>query len=489
MAQQFAMANARFVGRQALPVILLCCLCMQANKALAVVTFDWAIIGNPGNAPDQVYSSNNPDNLRFGAVDYVYRIGKYEVTNTQYVEFLNAVDPMGSNLNDVYHIGGSNNIRGGIVFNAAAASGAKYATKTNMGNKPVNYVSFFDAMRFTNWLENGQPTGGSGTESGVYTIGNGVNETRAPGAIFFIPSEDEWYKAAYYQPAAQGGDTDNYWIYPTASNSVPTIATANAVGDINNPGPLVANHFQGADWNGQNGNVTTVGSAGPLSRSFYGTFDQGGNVREWNEAIMFASFRGLRGGSFYDPYTYLVPSYRNNDNLPVFEFENIGFRVASVVPEPGVNCDFNFDGGCDIGDLNALLMLGPIGPGVSAAGQEAFDLTGDGVIDNADVDQWLATAATENGFASPYFRGDANLDGFVDASDFNIWNSHRLSFSLAWDSGDFNGDGAVDASDFNIWNSHRLMSSARTPATVPEPEALWLSFIALGWLAALRRLR
>ncbi len=119
-----------------------------------------------------------------------------------------------------------------------------------------------------------------------------------------------------------------------------------------------------------------------------------------------------------------------------------------------------------------------------ATGQEAFDLTGDGVIDNADVDEWLAAAATENGFASPYFRGDANLDGSVDVSDFNLWNSNRLSLSLAWDSGDFNGDGAVDASDFNVWNSNRLMSSSGAPAVVPEPESVWLPLLALAWLAA-----
>jgi len=62
-------------------------------------------------------------------------------------------------------------------------------------------------MRFVNWLENGQPADGSGTESGVYTIGSGVNETRAAAASYFIPSEDEWYKAAYYDPRleAAGG--------------------------------------------------------------------------------------------------------------------------------------------------------------------------------------------------------------------------------------------------------------------------------------------
>ena len=279
--------------------------------AHAVVTFDWATVGNPGNAPDQLYTSSNPANLRFGAVANTYRISKHEVTNDQYTEFLNAVDPMGTNPNSVYSSFMGSNARGGIAFNAGAASGSKYSTKTNMGNKPVNYVSFFDAMRFANWLENGQPTGGSGTESGVYTIGNGVNETRAPGATFFIPSEDEWYKAAYHQPAAQGGDADDYWLYPTASNSVPTIATANAVGDISNPGANVANYNSGADWNGQNGNVTTVGSAGPLSASFYGTFDQGGNVLEWNEAVISSSFRGLRGGDWNIVSSSLAASSRD----------------------------------------------------------------------------------------------------------------------------------------------------------------------------------
>ena len=142
----------------------------------------------------------------------------------------------------------------------------------------------------------------------------------SPGATFFIPSEDEWYKAAYYQPAAQGGDTDNYWLYPTASNSVPTIATANAVGDISNPGPNVANYNSGADWNGQNGNVTTVGSAGALSASFYGTFDQGGNVFEWNESVISSSFRGLRGGDWSNFSGILAASVRSF-NIPTVEFD------------------------------------------------------------------------------------------------------------------------------------------------------------------------
>jgi formylglycine-generating enzyme required for sulfatase activity len=450
--------------------------------AHAVVTFDWATVGNPGNPPDLLYSNPdwNPNNLRFGAVSYTFRISKTEVTNDQYTEFLNAVDPMGTNPNSVYNSNMGSNARGGIAFDAGVPSGSKYSSKTNMGNKPVNYVSFFDSMRFVNWLENGQPTGGSGAESGVYTIGNGLNETRAPGATFFIPSEDEWYKAAYHQPADQGGDADNYWLYPTASNSVVTVATANTVGDISNPGANVANYFRGADWNGQNGNVTTVGSAGPLSASFYGTFDQGGNVYEWNEAVIVLSdrtVRCVRGGSYANSIITLDPSVRGLAD-PAFEDDDrSGFRVASI-PETSLSCDFNSDAACNIVDLNAMLAEGPIAPGVTVTpgvnGQ--FDLTGDGVIDNADADEWLSEAATANQLGSPYKRGDANLDGFVDGSDFGLWNAGKFTSTLAWDRGDFSGDGVADGSDFGIWNSNKFTSSDGASA-VPEPVASALAFV------------
>jgi formylglycine-generating enzyme required for sulfatase activity len=201
----------------------------------------------------------------------------------------------------------------------------------------VNYVSWYDAIRFANWLHNGQGSGD--TETGAYTLLggtptpiNGVSITRNSGATWFLTSEDEWYKAAYYQPAAQGGDTDNYWLYPTASNTTPTIATANSTGDISNPGANVANYHSGADWNSQNGNVTTVGSAGPLSDSFFGTADQGGNVSEWNEALISGSLRGQRGGSWNLLASSLTSSIRVTGN-PSLEGDIFGFRVATV-PEP-----------------------------------------------------------------------------------------------------------------------------------------------------------
>ncbi len=265
-----------------------------AASAPAVVTIDWVVVGNPGNAADPADGDSFTSGIQnFGSVGYSYRIGKYEVTNEQYHEFLNAVDPTGVNPNGIYNTNMGSNARGGITFNAGAAAGSKYTVKVNMDDKPVNYASHLDAQRFANWLHNGQGSGS--TETGAYTTVS-ASASHDPGALFWIPTEDEWYKAAYYDPTK--GGTGGYWLYPTGSDSAPTVATANSAGDISNPGSNVANHASGADWNSQNGNVTTVGSAGLLSASYYGTFDQGGNVAEWNEAIIPGSRRGARGGVF-----------------------------------------------------------------------------------------------------------------------------------------------------------------------------------------------
>ncbi len=327
-----------------------------AAPATAQVTFEWVIVGNPCNAEDPENSGDIPG---IGSVTGVYRIAKYEVTNDQYAEFLNAVAGVVDTY-DLYNESMGTEPRGGITQSGSSPN-LTYAVKTDMGNKPVNYVSFFDAMRFVNWLHNGQLSGAqdaSTTEDGVYAISDGLSETRAPDAQFFIPTEDEWYKAAYHQPAADGGDSDDYWLYPTASNSVPANATANATGDISNPGANVANWGSGADWNGQNGNVTTVGSAGALSDSFYGTADQGGNVWEWNETVGGSSFRVLRGSSWVSAEVNLRSSVRVNSS-PSSEGGSIGFRVA--IPSFCGPADFDCDGDVDLMDFGVFqdMVTGP----------------------------------------------------------------------------------------------------------------------------------
>ena len=253
------------------PLFVACCLCSSTVNLFAQVTFDWATVGNPNNPPDQLYASNvNPHNLRFGAVGYTYRISKYEVTNDQYTAFLNAVDPMGANPNlggadpFLYNSEMSSNAFGGINFNSGAANGSKYQVKSGRDNNPVVFVSFFDAMRFTNWLENGQGSGS--TESGVYTISDGLSETRSASATFFIPNENEWYKAAYHDPrtSAAGGPPgdDHYWFYPTQRDMEPSCDVPPGSANSANCGDRVSN-------------LTNVG-AYTNTTSFYGTYDQAG---------------------------------------------------------------------------------------------------------------------------------------------------------------------------------------------------------------------
>jgi len=200
-------------------------ICFVSKAHASTVTFDWATVGNPGNA-DDIHGPGH------GSVDYTYRISKTEVTNAQYVDFLNAVAD--TDTNELYNASMGSDTVGGITRSGSSGS-YTYAVKADSigngpggvdgddytyANKPVVYVSFFDAMRFTNWLENGQPTGAQGsgtTEDGVYTIGSGVNEVRNPSAIYFIPSVDEWYKAAYYDPNSGGV----YYNYPTSTDTLP----------------------------------------------------------------------------------------------------------------------------------------------------------------------------------------------------------------------------------------------------------------------------
>ncbi len=210
------------------------------------------------------------------------------------------------------------------------------------------------------------------------------------------------------------------------------------------------------------------------SLSPYGTFEQGGNVWEWNETAISSSFRGVRGGGWISVSSSLAASTRVVDgrNVPTNEGFEIGFRVAGVA-EPSHSCDFSSDSACNIDDLNAMLAVGPIAPGVAVTPgiNDQFDLTGDGVIDNADADQWLGDAATVNGFGSPYKRGDANLDGVVDGQDFILWNASKFTNSLLWDNGEVNGDGVVDGQDFILWNANKFTSSDGASA-IPEPGLL-----------------
>ena len=264
-----------------------------ALPASASVTIDWVTVGNAGNAADTT---------GYGAVNYEYQIGKYEVTNAQYGAFLNAKAST-----DSYGLYSTSMSSYGITRSGSSGS-YTYSVTGALANRPVVHVSWFDAARFANWLANGQGSGD--TETGSYTL-NGATSgiiTANIGAGVYIPTENEWYKAAYYN-----GANATYSLYPNGQNSM-TTADANYDNSV-----------------GSSTNVGTY-SGDP---SFYGTFDQGGNVWEWNDAVISGSQRGQRGGSWsfsFGSNSALTSTGRSYD-VPSNGFLNLGFRVATV-PEP-----------------------------------------------------------------------------------------------------------------------------------------------------------
>jgi len=260
---------------------------LLAAGAVQAVVIETVPVGNPGNAADAT---------GYGAVDHNYKIGKYEVTTGQFVEFLNfhhhhthiSFTPPS------YFPGGNHITQSG---SGTTDDPYIYSVDPEYANNPVAYVSFWDACRFVNWLNNGQGDGDA--ESGAYTLNDyngsaGGDISRNPGARWVIPTVDEWYKAAYYS----GDATAGYYATPTASA--------------------------------------------------YGTVDQYGNGWEWSESVGIGDScagRILGGGLVginvdFKGTSLGDPSYSSGPSLPWEDYEipaegggGFGFRVGEV-PEP-----------------------------------------------------------------------------------------------------------------------------------------------------------
>ena len=285
------------------------------------VTIDLVTVGNPGNAASsQTYdpADNGPDGAipaqTLGDVAYSYQIGRTEVTVPQYIEFLNAVaatDP-----NGLYHGRMATFAHGGINQNGADPN-FTYSIKdlgdNEYANKPAGFIRYYQAVRFANWMHNGQLTGAqdaSTTENGSYDIAGTADidnqlVPRTSGATWVLPTLDEWTKAAFHSPGETGGTDPDYFDNPTSSHSAPGTVTVDANGDVTNSATAnIANLFCGTaacNWNGTTtGNLVEAGGAGPLSASPYGILDAAGNANEWIESIssVDASHRATAGKSY-----------------------------------------------------------------------------------------------------------------------------------------------------------------------------------------------
>jgi hypothetical protein len=261
-------------------------------------SMDFADIGNAGNANDGVSG-----NTAYGGVSYNYRMGVNEVSETMI---------------DSYN---------------TANSGVLITKDTRGANRPATSVSWNEAARFVNWLNTSQNyqaaynvSGGANTDIALWSSADawqtgGENLFRHKDAHYFLPSENEWYKAAYYD-----GSTGAYYDYATGSDTEPDGI------DSSGDATFDAVFYDGFIQSGPN-DVTNAGVLSP-----YGTMAQNGNVWEWGESgygspnNLAGELRVIRSGSWNVSSPGLQSSYRN-DYSPASGSYTLGFRVAAV-PEP-----------------------------------------------------------------------------------------------------------------------------------------------------------
>jgi hypothetical protein len=453
-------------------VIWVCTLAVSMGMLAAsakALTIETVPVGDPGNPFDSSHSRG-----QFGAVDYAYNIGKYEVTSGQYVEFLNAVATV-SDPNEVWKIQQDVGREGHPTFGhgpkikrSGSPGSYSYSVPLLYTNRPVSFVDFGDAARFSNWMHNGQPTGpqdSSTTEDGAYDLTTGPfgglpvewSVTRKPGALWAIPSDDEWYKAAFYDPRseAEGGPPgdDHYWGQATQSDAKPGyVADLNFVNVVDANGKITfADPSNYATYNGDDpatgfgpGSIPGIGDPWWFtevgewenSPSYYGTFDQAGNVSEWNEAFdqrfggELPAERGTRGGHYYYSKYMAANTFLITNSPTHMGKSELGFRLVDLTVVPiscASGCSWESSEGGNWGSVNNWE------PGGIPDGNDHTATLG-GAIQTlstvfTDLDRTLANLTFDNAAATHIVAGTGTLhfEGAQVTPAINVMSgSHEL---------------------------------------------------------------
>jgi hypothetical protein len=214
-----------------------------------------------------------------------------------------------------------------LVSSGDGASNYTYSVEPGFETRPVNWESTVAAMRMANWLCNGG-TAGSDTEHGAYTFTSEfVFSARNVNAPYFLPTPAEYYKAAYYDPTAGGSD---YWLYAVRTSD-PNPADTNGLNAVLPPGNAFSANFNSLPDPITGGPGTTDVGAYINAPSYYGTFDQTGNLWEWTEPLVGQTVAQRMGGSQGNNAARLAATtVANNGIQPGGSSINQGFRLAAL---------------------------------------------------------------------------------------------------------------------------------------------------------------
>jgi formylglycine-generating enzyme required for sulfatase activity len=321
-------------------------LLVAASGALAQVPdydYQWATIGAVGNAP---FTGPTPygDIAPVGGVNYEYRMAKMEVTTAQWVEFANAASEIGADFRiGEGPIGGYRQV--GNFPNGRPRWGL-LTTIPNAGLLPVQGIKWLNAARLCNWLHNDKALTLEALATGAYdtsTFGRVMNPqtggyqrtdalTHLPGAKFWIPTRDEWTKAAFFDPNRYGAGQGGYWTYSTSSDTAPIIGPESAGGQTN------------AGYTNYSDVAAFLLGAHPNTTSPWGLLDVSGGSQEWQETVIDPSrLSRFYGGSYapiqFDPHQRPLEAdliyLSGGGGSPESEGGNVSLRIASAVPSPG----------------------------------------------------------------------------------------------------------------------------------------------------------
>jgi hypothetical protein len=429
---------------------------------------DFVNIGNPGNPPDKYEPPPGMGGYGYlmadGRVDYEYRMGMYEISRDM-------VDKA--------------NLLGNLEIEMPPHDWLSFR-----GMDPdaaAGFINWFEAARFVNWLNLSTGHADAYNLSGDQVAPwqpqddgyDADDPLRNANAKYFLPSPDEWHKAAYYDPVieryhdfATGHDYD-------PANRLQPLPTAGGTAD--NTAVWALNPFIGP------AKVTEAGGLSP-----YGTMAQTGNVAEWLEFTPETVDVGADTRSKYAPvmgWSWRFPNFNQGDApwlnkyddigmgpLPRnIELVNVGFRVASK-PDDSLPGDFNANGVLDVADIDDLTnqSAGGLHPG-------KYDLNHDALVDQGDVRIWI-----DDLFRS--WVGDANLDREFSSSDLVVVLSsgtYESDVPSVWSTGDFNGDGRTGTADLVLALADGGYEQGPRPwaAAVPEPSGVLLiaELLPLCW--------